>query len=400
MTGKHAAAGHERRQHTRFDLSGVQGRLRPDTAVARAVDVSVHNVSAGGMLVEIGKYEAQPPVGKRVQVSVLLNGEPPTTELPCRVARALTVRNRFLLGLQFCDIERPEYAKARCALLCAAMLQTSALKGIGQELGGLVRLAANPRGTYADLSSAFAEHRELPRQLVVLADSGAHGVRRCGSVDYALRMLGLGTAVNAALVFAVAQAVPAIKWADETFWIRSLTCAHLAEHIRRLVNSNAVEAFPTAFLHDLGVLLLRRAFPIEASRYPDAVAPAREALLFGLSHEQVNAIVCRVGRIPTRIADVLSQHHLLAPNPDALAATVYVADALVEGTSGNRLAWPHLPAAMRSLGLAGEHLAALRTRIDGIVLTAGHWYSALVDAHAAVPKTVEEEEIVRALQVA
>src|SRR5579871_1488670 len=105
MVGGSAPSGRERRRHTRFDLTGVRGRLRADGPGTRPVDVCIHNVSSGGLLVELSKHEEAFAVGKALKISVLLNAAPPTEELPCGVARALAIPNRHLLGLQFRELQ-------------------------------------------------------------------------------------------------------------------------------------------------------------------------------------------------------------------------------------------------------------------------------------------------------
>ncbi len=115
-------------------------------------------------------------------------------------------------------------------------------------------------------------------------------------------------------------------------WEHSLTTAYAAELIAtRSASVLPHEAFVAGLLHDLGKVVLCRAFPdgyrrtLELVNY--GVEPyIAEIVVFGTDHSQVGAWLSKQWQFPSSITQALEHHHNLACTPDPLTAVVGLAD--------------------------------------------------------------------------
>jgi len=231
--------------------------------------------------------------------------------------------------------------------------------------------------------TALARYPRLQSHLIRLASSPLYPGRKVTDIAHAVRVLGFQSAVNASLVFAVSQMVPPSDALDRELWIRALTGAHLADRARRAVREDVREQigepFAPSLLRDLGLLVLRRTFPLEVARLDEerdfAGSPCElEQAVFGLTHEHVNGILCHAASIPDDIAQAMTAHHRVRPEASPLSALVHLVDCVAEQRREIH------PNALRILGVGAREIVLLREALPEAAITATAWYEALLDS--------------------
>jgi HD-like signal output (HDOD) protein len=142
------------------------------------------------------------------------------------------------------------------------------------------------------------------------------------------------------------------------------------------------EAFMAGLLHDIGVLLLVKADPMQMASFqpPEGVsaevARAAERQHLGLDHETAGVLLVRAWALPAWLTDAVSQHHQPESAPPVAAGTgclprlLAVADHLAD-SAGFGL-WPRCggdiaPAWLEGLQLTSEDCLAIAENLPQAV---------------------------------
>ncbi|MDP1902119.1 MAG: HDOD domain-containing protein [Rubrivivax sp.] len=212
-------------------------------------------------------------------------------------------------------------------------------------------------------SDRFAELIEHDQALcgrtLRLANSAFYGLPgRVGSIDDALRLLGLRTVANvvtAASLAAYATHTSCTGFDFAVFWRHSIGVSIAARAIGQARGFDDGQACVAGLLHDAGQLALATYFPqamsaaLALSRTSDCELLDAERALLGLDHAEVGGMVARHWCLPEEMVDAIRRHHR-PPLPAQAGATtwlvdtVHLADAMVHALDLSRSPDESVPA--------------------------------------------------------
>lgn len=209
---------------------------------------------------------------------------------------------------------------------------------------------ANP--STAKVSSALMKDPALSAAVLRLANSAAlAGRSETTNIAQAVVRLGLRQTRKVMLTAALVQRWPAHKAVDQrAFWSHSisvaLTASELASAAKVAISPEVAEAtFTAGILHDLGALLLARAFPDQYSRLSEIrVEQGRSAVSvelehWGIDHGEVGGIIACRWRLPDALRDAVAFHHQpwqASSERRQLTQLIHVADFLCSCQGFNR----------------------------------------------------------------
>jgi putative nucleotidyltransferase with HDIG domain len=205
-------------------------------------------------------------------------------------------------------------------------------------------LVQDRRTTADDLARVVSTDQALTARLIRLSNSAelAFG-RRCSTVKEAVHLLGFLQVRQVAVASSLMGLFDGTI-ADETafdsdlFWAHSLTVAVAAEMVARSTGkARPDDAFTAGILHDIGRLVIRRAFPDDfrdaGQLALDTGVPIHEAELTttGYSHERVGRALARYWQFPPHLVSAIANHHdeSLTIDEHGLRGIVAIADRLV-----------------------------------------------------------------------
>ncbi len=241
----------------------------------------------------------------------------------------------------------------------------------------LMRLAEDQSATIDQALAVIQSDAVLATQLLKTANSSFFGLsRRISTIRDAAVMLGLHGVRNVAVAASLLCAADRCRIPNCLLQPRRLN-QHLlgvAMAARSLAMSHqpdlADSAFLAGLLHDLGRLLMLKAFPSDYSDLLDAcrddTVPLhyREKALFGFDHATVIDWVAADWRLPAVLTQTICSHHIsTAADHDEMSMLLQAGNALAKiarvGDSGN----PHIDATalirVINKGCAIERVSAL-----------------------------------------
>lgn len=211
----------------------------------------------------------------------------------------------------------------------AKILSVSDLYTLPQTLVEVLRVADAPQSSAYDLSQIILRDAPITARLLKMANSAMYG--RSGqvkTVHQAVVLLGFRSVKSVVLSTSVYDIFGKDK--DGTpvdltqFWLHSLECATTAQLLAaKIGHQPQEEAFVAGLLHDIGILLMGRAF---GHAYGDFLREDGqgedwldiEAERFGVDHREAGALLFTEWSLPAKLIEVIAQHHdaIGAPNHD------------------------------------------------------------------------------------
>ncbi len=249
----------------------------------------------------------------------------------------------------------------------------------------------------AKVAAILVRDPALSAAVLRLANSAAQASRsETANIGQAIVRLGLRQTRRVVLTAALLQRWPVHRAVDQrSFWSHSisvaLTASELGKFTKVAIPAETLEAtFTAGVLHDLGALVLARAFPEQYSQLTELrVEQGRSAVsveleYWGIDHGEVGGIVACRWRLPESLRDAVAFHHQpWQASADYLMLTqlIHVADFLCSCQGFNR-AEDGLPedfdnASWDALGLQVEQAHDL---FDGVSRQGGlskEWVAAL-----------------------
>jgi len=233
----------------------------------------------------------------------------------------------------------------------------------------------------------------LATRVLKLVNSSYFGLRReITSIQHAVMVLGTAQLRSLVLSGAVSElfdrqgVVGSFSRAE--FWKHSIAAAAASRAIAaesRLVDPEI--AFTAGLIHDMGKVVIDRHlhadFILIVTRMEQDGLPMREAeaAVLGVTHEEIGNHLAMHWNLPQILREAIGFHHQVADAPEdqAVAATVAVADALVRelqiGNGGGATCAP-INGVIRLAGLDEDHFANLKAKLavvlpDQVVQLAG-----------------------------
>lgn len=259
------------------------------------------------------------------------------------------------------------------SVLAAVLASGVSLPSPSQTLIQLQQAVADPEAGPRQLADIAEQDPVLAGALVRVANSPVFYQQRAPrSLAEVIALLGatklLGIAVSSALRGKIPGVDPAIV---DAIWARSADVAactfQAARRSRR--RDLADPGYFTALVHDAGLCVMLRRFPLSAPLLRvarpadfDAAALAFDAAA-GTEHAAVGALIVRNWKLPALIADAVNLHHNLpqlnhsGDEAAVLATLVALGRRLADGPSAAWEAWA--PLAQRWLDVDASWLAAM-----------------------------------------
>jgi len=213
-----------------------------------------------------------------------------------------------------------------------------------QTLSEILRVCDSPDATTYDLSRIILKDPPTAARLMRIANSELYG--RCGQVTTvhesvvllgfrSVKSLVLSTAIHS--VFDDEGTSPAFDL--RRFWQHCVETAGIAQLLAsRIGHQPQEEAFVAGLLHDLGLLIMARAFGSQYGAFVAAATPdddwcAAERRLFGIDHQQAAELLFAKWGLPDAFVEAAAHHHdsILAedgPRYGKLTLIVALADTI------------------------------------------------------------------------
>ena len=221
-----------------------------------------------------------------------------------------------------------------------------------------------PNVTAGQLGAIIEQDQTLAARLLQVANSPFYGFpRQISTIELAIVLLGFDTIKEIILTFLIQRFVSRFSSSlldTYQFWQYSVFCGAAARvFARHLGYRVAGEAFVTALMHDIGILLLISASPAEYQRVRSLQKirllplPDAEFAVFETTHAEVGGWLAQRWNLPETLATAIEQHHhyprpielppVIAPNQIApqLDQPLTVITALAEWAAAklNRKQW-------------------------------------------------------------
>ncbi len=189
-----------------------------------------------------------------------------------------------------------------------------------QTLVEVLRVTESPETSAHELSRIILRDAPITARLLHMANSALYGrAGKVNTVQQAVVLLGFRAVKSVVLSTSVYDIFS--KQADsaglnlEEFWRHSLECASTSQLFAAKIGYQPQEeAFVAGLLHDMGLLLMSRAFGGEytafAARAPfDEDWDTTEQNEFGIGHSEAGAIFFQSWGLPPHLVAVVGHHH-------------------------------------------------------------------------------------------
>ena len=201
----------------------------------------------------------------------------------------------------------------------------AAARALGASAGGvgasrLLALLCDPEVEIDAVLACLHSEPALSARVLKVANSPYYGMAgRVGTVDFALRVLGLAAVRGIAAAGCLDRALPpraGQAFDPARFRLHSLAVACAAQQLSRALNADIDgEAFMAGLLHDIGLLLMARAHPGAMATFAPPTGPAEGAALaleqahFGVDHAACAGLLVEAWQLPPWLRAALVTHH-------------------------------------------------------------------------------------------
>ncbi len=248
----------------------------------------------------------------------------------------------------------------------------------------IISIVEDPRSTARDLHSLIKGDPALSARLLKVVNSAFYGLPgQVSTLDRAIVLLGLATVKNIAIAASISRLFTGTRISESftarDLWRHSVAVAVLSRQIRRQCctqQPDADEAFLGGLIHDLGLLVIRQAFPQQLAEVIDRCEQtggtfcAVEEEVLGANHQAFGQALATKWKFPNRLRAIVGYHHnvhTLAPEHQMTTRIVAIADTVASQEKlGFHLTAAHQtldPETLSSVDLAPEALEAMRAEL-------------------------------------
>ncbi len=200
--------------------------------------------------------------------------------------------------------------------------ETEDVPALPASASQLASLLTNEHWELEDIVRAVKLDPSLSARLLRTANSAlSGGACRTGTLDQAVMRVGAGSVLTLALSGAVRgqleTSLPCFGLTDGELWRHSVAAAFAVESARRFIRPGPPpEAFATALLHEIGIVILatqmtselleqlRRARENDGHDLIDA-----ELETLGVHHGEIGGMIARHWELPDAMAEGIAFHH-------------------------------------------------------------------------------------------
>lgn len=222
------------------------------------------------------------------------------------------------------------------------------LPPLNQVARRLIGMLGNDRTSALDLDHVIRNDQALTARVLKHANGSVYGKsRRIASLAEAVVLMGENQLQELVLGVSVVESMGQVLLPgfEDVAWDHSIDCAAAARALARLDRKVDPEvAFVAGLLHDIGLLVMARAAPLEMAEVlalcpDDPLASERRNL--GVNHAQVGQRLLEMWNLPPALAEAVRLHH--APHRkyaliNPLVNVVALADVLA--TIGGNTLYP------------------------------------------------------------
>jgi len=258
---------------------------------------------------------------------------------------------------------------------------TPSLGSYADVVDQIHRVLDDPHSTLNDLGEVIEKDPDLTARLLKLGNSSYFGFpTRLETVSEAISLIGVQEVQDLLLACSVVdvfEGAPADLVNMESFWKHSLACGIGARSLAILRQiPKAEKFFVTAFLHDLGRLLLFNRAPVEVARIFELCQNRKmllreaEVEVLGFDHARIGAELMRLWQFPAHVREAIAFHHqpMAAGFYQLESSLVHVADYLAHamemGNSGELFVPPLEVKAWERLGISNDMIESVMQSID------------------------------------
>jgi putative nucleotidyltransferase with HDIG domain len=237
------------------------------------------------------------------------------------------------------------------------------LPALAESRKRVMRIASQENPAVNELIAAVECDVALTLATMRFANKRSNGRGKVGSVPQAVELLGVSG------VAAIAGATPGYDFFErngswdrgpERFRLHAVATQRAADAIAAAShNDDRDELLLAALIHDIGKLVLARAYPgypeqiHRGAETPEARLKAERAEL-GIDHALVGGVLVRRWRLPGKLASAIERHH--ADDAEGDAALVRLADMVAHYGQGSVVAPDQLSAAADACGFDPDGL--------------------------------------------
>jgi len=181
----------------------------------------------------------------------------------------------------------------------------------------VMRAVIDPDTSVEELSKIISADSVLVARILKVANSAFYGMSRSiRSLKMAITIMGFKTIKNMVVALSTKSMYSVANPAEKFIWEHSLSTAladkFLASHVGL---GNSDDVFISGLLHDIGKVLLMDQNPDSYARVlPDYIKSGEctigfEREIFGFTHAEVGAALCRKWKLPEELEGTVKFHH-------------------------------------------------------------------------------------------
>ena len=273
--------------------------------------------------------------------------------------------------------------KRRVGRSAAVVAQNRSSQGTGERVGlafndmnafpallescsRVLKATASGNVATADVVSGIESDIALTIAVLRLANSHEHGRGRVESVVNAVGLLrprSIQALASQTETFDFFERGAGWGSAPESFRVHALATQRIANKIASTVGYESRDRLAvTSLLHDIGKLVLIRAYP----GYPSQIIRGtrsltertrRERAELGLDHASIGGVLIRRWGLPASLSSSIEEHH--NPEAEGEAAIIRLADMLAHHEQGSSVSPLELLDSARGVGIGQEELRCL-----------------------------------------
>ncbi len=176
-------------------------------------------------------------------------------------------------------------------------------------------------GDISRLTEIVGRDQGLTTKILAVANSPLYGLpRNVSSLEFGIMLLGMGEISNIVTALSLASVVKGGETKDfdyMDFWTHSMLVGTAAKDIAKRLGFTEIagDAFVAGMLHDIGIQLIARYFPMQYEKIVTMVNENNishykaEMAILGITHEDIGQFLITKWNLPNNLADVLKYHH-------------------------------------------------------------------------------------------
>jgi HD-like signal output (HDOD) protein len=205
-------------------------------------------------------------------------------------------------------------------------------------------LARDERSSMRQIAEVISQDQALAARVLKTVNSAFYGLRQSvGTLPLALTILGVREIMNLVLSISILSAFPESPdrelFSQRALWRASARCAHAAKELAHAVGLGrlASEAFLSALVHDIGLIVLDQHFRDEFTAVlrgvqRDGLDPlVAETKILGTTHASIGAWLAERWLFPKPLVEAIAYHHCPSESSwePPLPALVYLSELIL-----------------------------------------------------------------------